>query len=369
MKHVLTALVAFSIVAGTSAQTPPIVEALDGLDPVILVQQGKEVFGKADLTVERGRFRYLFSSADTKATFEREPAKYEIQLGGACARMGGTATGNPADYFVHDGRIYIFGSDECRKRFAAAPEKYLPTPATPMPFSAEAAANGRALLDRLAAAMGGADRLDALSTYIEMASQVQRREDREVTITTRTIWQFPSRARLERTMPNMQGGQTTFATVLTGDDAWSVMERRTFPIAETARRTLEQTFGRHPLAILKARTEPGFQAAAVEPARNEGTAVQRVRIRHRGLDATVALGEKSGLLHSIEFRDRNMEGELGQYTLVYSDFRDAGGLVLPHSVRAVFNGQPDAFRSWTVQSADINPPIDAALFQKPEGRR
>jgi YHS domain-containing protein len=369
MKHVLTAFVAFVLVAGASAQTPPIVEALDGLDPVILVQQGKEVFGKADLAVERGRFRYLFSSADTKAAFEREPARYEIQLGGACARMGGTATGNPADYYVHDGRIYVFGSDECRKRFAAAPEKYLLTPATPMPSSAEAATNGRALLDRLAAAIGGANRLDALSTYAEIASQVQRRADREVTITTRTIWQFPSRARIERTMPNMEGGQTTFATVLTNDDAWSAMERRTFPVAEAARPTLEQAFGRHPLAILKARTEPGFQAAALERATIEGTAVQRVRVRHRGLDAMVALGEKSGLLHSIEFRDRNMEGELGQYTILYSDFRDAGGLMLPRTVRALFNGQPDAFQSWTVQSAEVNPPIDAGLFQKPEGTR
>jgi YHS domain-containing protein len=369
MKHLSTAILASLLAAGAAAQTPPVVEALDGIDPVVLLQQGNEVFGKADLAVERGRFRYLFSSAETRAVFERDPSKYEIQLGGACARMGAAARGNPSDYLVHNGRIYIFGSDECHQRFAAAPEKYLAPPPPPLPSSAEAAAKGRALLDRLAAALGGADRIAGISSYVETASQVQRRGNQEVSMSTRAIWQFPRQARLERTMPNMQGGQAIIATVLTDSDAWSAMQQRVFPMLEEARPTLELYFGRHPLAILKARTEPGFQAAALEPATVEGTSVERVRVRHRGLDATVALEAKSGRLHSIEFTDRNMEGQVGTYMLIYSDFRDASGLKLPYAIRSLFDGQPDAFQTWTVQSTEVNPAIDAGLFQKPGGGR
>ena len=74
-------------------------EALDGIDPVLLIQ-GKEVQGKTDLKVVRDQFEYLFATPETKATFEKTPEKYEIQLGGACARMGGGVTGNPSDYAV-----------------------------------------------------------------------------------------------------------------------------------------------------------------------------------------------------------------------------------------------------------------------------
>jgi len=67
------------------AQEPVI--PLEGLDPVMLVQ-GKEVQGDMKYKITRGRFQYLFANAENKATFEKEPSRYEIQLDGSCARMG-----------------------------------------------------------------------------------------------------------------------------------------------------------------------------------------------------------------------------------------------------------------------------------------
>ena len=53
--------------------------------------------GKPDLKIARDKFAYLFATPETKAAFEKAPEKYEIELSGACARMGGGVTGNPAD--------------------------------------------------------------------------------------------------------------------------------------------------------------------------------------------------------------------------------------------------------------------------------
>ncbi len=184
-----------SFPAAAAAQPPQIAEALDGVDTVVLLQQGKEVFGKSAISVERGRFRYLFSTPDTKATFERNPDKYEIQLGGMCARMGPPTGANPSDYFVHEGKIYIFGSDECRKRFIASPEKFIPKPAPAMPAGTAAAARGREVLEKAVAAMGGAAAVDNVTSYVETASQVQRRGDTDVTITTRYDPAFPRRGK------------------------------------------------------------------------------------------------------------------------------------------------------------------------------
>src|SRR5215813_12179517 len=99
-------------------------DALEGLDPVMLAQ-GKEAQGEPNITVTRGKFRYMFANAANKAAFEQDPARYEIQLNGACARMGAPVGGNPDLYTVYNGRIYIFGSANCRSLFIAAPEKYL----------------------------------------------------------------------------------------------------------------------------------------------------------------------------------------------------------------------------------------------------
>src|SRR3954468_21777901 len=127
------------------AQGPAPKEALDGIDPVVLLTQGKEISGKSEFKVSRGKFDYLFATAENKAAFEKNPEKYEIQLSGACARMGPGVGGNPADYAVVDGKIYIFGSDECHKRFVAAPAKFLPRPDSPMPSAAADLRAGRAL--------------------------------------------------------------------------------------------------------------------------------------------------------------------------------------------------------------------------------
>ena len=369
MKKLALVLFAFlaSFPSAAAAQPAQTEEALDGVDTVILIQQGKEVFGKADLSVQRGRFKYLFSTAETKATFERSPDKYEIQLGGMCARMGPPTGANPSDYVVHEGKIYIFGSDECRKRFIASPAKFIPKPAPAMPSGTTALARGKEILDKAVAAMGGAAAVDTVTSYAETASQVQRRGETDVTITMRTILRFPGEARLERTMPTMQGASRTIATVLTPSAQWTDVQGNVYPMPGDARPTLEKNVWRHPLALMKVRREAAFNAAALTPATVDGTAVERVRVRYGVMDVTLATDAKSGRLHSLELVDRNRDGEIGTITLIYSDFRDAGSLKLPHSTRALFDGQPDPSQTLTVTSAEVNPKLDPQLFTKPAG--
>ena len=107
----------------TKAKTPDAV--LKGLDPVLL-SKGKEVAGEKKIDLVHKGFRYRFSSAENRKLFERDPAKYEIQLDGMCAAMP-EAEGNPELFTVHKGLIYIFGSQKCRTNFTAEPEKYLKT--------------------------------------------------------------------------------------------------------------------------------------------------------------------------------------------------------------------------------------------------
>jgi len=365
MRHLRFLAVALLLLdVPATAQTPPIVDALDGVDPVVLLQQNKEVFGKSEFSSVQGRFRYLFSTAETKATFEKEPAKYEIALNGQCARMGKTVYGNPSDYFIHDGKIYIFGSDDCHKQFAAAPEKYLPKPAPPMPDSATAKTKGRELIDRVVAKLGGTAKLDAVTTYAESTTQVQKRQQGEFKITTKTMWRFPGDARVERTNQRPDGQSFTFATVLTPTDAFNASQGRSSPVL-VGRSSLEMDLGRHPVALLKARGAKAFVAAALGPTTVDGTTVEQVRVKNGAVDVTLNVDPKSGQLHSIAFDDRGPGGAFGHFVLTLGDFREVGGLLLPHETRSLFNGEPDQGLTATIQSIEVNTPLDAALFTKP----
>jgi putative intracellular protease/amidase/YHS domain-containing protein len=69
----------------------------------------------------RGRFRYLFVSAENKATFDGDPARWAFQLDGTCGMMRGTPT-DGSIFAVHGGKLYAFGSEMCKESFLENPE-------------------------------------------------------------------------------------------------------------------------------------------------------------------------------------------------------------------------------------------------------
>src|SRR5215212_4623489 len=192
--------------AQVSSATPEAVIPLEGLDPVML-SQGKEVQGDMKYNVTRDRFQYIFASAQNKATFEKDPSLYEIQLGGHCARMGAPTTGNPDLYLVHKEHIYIFGSEECQKLFKAAPEKYLEVPAAPKsPPSAEMIKRGQELIAKVVGSTGS--KLDQLQTF-------QKTELRGNQVKNILTFAFPDTLRQETVRPNF-----TLTSVITPSDSF-----------------------------------------------------------------------------------------------------------------------------------------------------
>lgn len=361
----IAAAVSIAACPGAWAQPSQAREALDGVDTVVLLTQGKEVFGRSELRVERGRFVYLFSSAETRAAFERAPEKYEIQMGGLCATMGRGASGNPSDYAVVDGRIYIFGSDDCHKRFVAAPAKFMAPEAAPMPDGAGAKTRGRELVERAVEAAGGAERIDAIATYVESSTRVQTTPRGSQTAVSKVMWRLPGSVRFERTIRN-QDRTMTFGTVLTPAGAWSVGPDGSFmPLVEQARSSFEQEYGRALVPLLRGRGGPAFKAAALEPAAMDGVEVDRVRIQSGAVDVTLGIDRATGAVRGMTFVDRGPTGEFGEYTLLFSDVRDVDGLAIPFAVRALFNGSPDQALTRTLESVAVNLPLDAALFAPP----
>jgi YHS domain-containing protein len=361
------------VLAGrTYAQQQP-VDALEGLDPVMLAQ-GKEAQGEVNITVTRGQFRYMFANAANKAAFEQDPARYEIQLGGACARMGAPVQGNADLYAVHKGRIYIFGSDNCKTLFVAAPEKYLgpgEAESAPAPSTPEALERGQALIGKAVAAMGGAARIDGLTSYREKSVAPQIRGasgEIEVKVNLDLLIAFPDRIRFALSMPDYNDPSVTIqpVSVISQKEAFVITPSGVRPAPDAARADQERQIQRKPLSILRARNSAGFKAAAAGQAKAGETAVEKVTVELRGERYTLGIDPVMGRILSLSYKRRGPQGILGELVQTFSDFRSVDGLTLPFKVDASFDGQPWKNQSSTVDTIVINGAIDPALFEKPK---
>ena len=331
---------------------------LEGLDPVLLAG-GKEAQGDEQFSVTRGRFRYLFAGAETKAAFEKEPGRYEIQLGGACARMGPTVRGNPDLFLVHEGRIYIFGSEDCVKAFKAKPESFLDTGAagTAASVSEDVKRRGRALVEKAVEAAGGAARVDGLVSYQELGAAGSRQG--AAGIKTALLMLFPGKARLEQTY---QFG--TVATVITPGGGFFITPRGAGDLLDVQRDAYEDQFMRSPLSILRARREVEF--AAVGAAKVGDASVEQVDATLGRVRVRLGIDPATGRILTLAFRGRGGNGAYGQILRTFSDFRAVSGLTLPFKTTGLFDGEADPTQASTAESIVVNADVAPALFERPK---
>jgi YHS domain-containing protein len=336
----------FLVTASAQVSTPETVIPLEGLDPVLLTQ-GKEVQGDVKFKVTRGQFQYLFANAENKTTFEKDPSRYEIQLNGHCARMGSPTGGNPDLYYVHNGRIYIFGSEECQTVFKAAPEKYLEVPAAPKsPPSADMVKRGRELIAKAVEAFGANSTLDQLKT-------LQRTELRENQVKNILTLAFPDALRQETVRPNF-----TLVSVITPAESFVQVNNSARPMSEDNRTAVYQELYRDPVFLLRSRNKPDFKAWLV----SDGA----LEVELSGFTTTLGIDPATGRVVSQTFRGRGPGGVLGQIVINYSDYRRVEGLSLPYKTTATFDDQPLPARSGTIETVTVNGQIDPATFKKPQ---
>lgn len=347
---VLLVCAAAYVSAQSPTPDPNTLIPLEGLDPVML-SQGKEVQGDMKFQVTRGQFRYIFANAENKATFEKDPARYEIQLNGHCARMGAPTTGNPDLYAVHNERIYIFGSEECQTTFKAAPEKYLETPAEPKSPSPEMVKRGGELIAKAVEALGGAAKLDQLVSF-------QRKEVRGNNVKNTLLLGFPGSMRLESVRPNF-----TLTSVVGPAESFIVVNS-TAPrtMSESNRAAIEKELQREPIVLLRARSRSDFRAWAV--GKGEASS-ELVEVELNSFNATLGIDPATGRVLSQTYRGRGPGGVVGEIVISYSDFRSVEGLQLPFKVTATFDGQPLPALSATIETTTVNGQIDPASFKKP----
>jgi YHS domain-containing protein len=112
------------------AQTKPLLNldkhslAIQGYDPVAFFTDNKPVKGKAELKSTRSGATYYFASAEHKAAFDKDPAKYEPAFGGYCAygvSRNKLVEIDPNAFQIMDGRLLLQYSKGVRDDFNKDP--------------------------------------------------------------------------------------------------------------------------------------------------------------------------------------------------------------------------------------------------------
>ena len=93
---------------------------LKGHDVVAYFTDAKHLLGRTDVKTVHQGVTFRFASAEHKALFDAQPAKYLPQYGGFCANgvAYGIPWGGDADtWLLREGKLYIFGGEGSRRAF------------------------------------------------------------------------------------------------------------------------------------------------------------------------------------------------------------------------------------------------------------
>ena len=304
------------------------------LDPVALVS-GAEIEGREEVSVIHQGMRYQFKTDENKKAFESDPARYEVQMGGACARMGPLSGEGQAQYFaVSDEKIYIFASESCRERFLENPAHFL-DPDEPAPTGDENAhKRGRAFIEKAVLAVGGAERLDATTGLAERSEKMEESRGEQVKTTKLRAFTFPDAYFREDTW-----GDLNWGIYLKGDEGRFVNNDGSRPMAPVQMRALRRFFQTQPLYILKSRGRADFVAVHEGSDTVNGRPVERIAVGFDGLKVSLYIDAENGRILKQAYRGRGPEMWFGTVAKTFEDFQDINGLALPTAFTIAFEGK------------------------------
>jgi len=350
--------------ASMIGQQDEVIIPLEGLDPVMLAQ-GKEAQGKMSIFTVRGRYKYLFASEENKAIFEKNPADFEIQLEGICARMGAQIESNPDLFAVYKNRIYLFGSERCQELFRATPDKYLEPVYQEVAATPEISTKGLSIIEKAVAAMGGAAKIDGITSYQEAGLATAISQQGETHFKTVLFRSYPDRVRREQTRPF-----GTIVTVLSPDGSFGLFQndrqKNISNIHGLQQAEAEKQMKRLPLEVLRARKQSDFKAAFAGAAKSGESMVEQVDVSFSGVRLRIGVDAATGRIVTLSYVGRNQStGEVGEIVQSFSDFRAVEGLTLPFKTTGTFNGDVDAQLSYAIESLSLNIKVDPSIFVKP----
>lgn len=231
-------------------------------------------------------------------------------------------------------------------------------PAPEAEVTAEGAARGTELIARAVEAFGGAGPLDGLDSLAMAMTSEQVTPQGPVEVPMRTLIAFPGRVRQEMSTP--------FGRIVTAagpDGGWVSTPRGVMDLQTAQLEELHRSLLRNPVALLRQRSEPGFEAAVVGSGEVGGTPVEQVQVKLGDVVSVLGIDPETGRILSLSYRGTGPGGAPADVEQRYSDFRPTGALVLPYSVERLADGAPAG--SGRIDSIELDVEVADSDFARP----
>ena len=331
------------------------------VDPVLL-QSGKVVAGERSIFVTYEGNTYIFANTGTRDQFNREPARFAAQQGGACGRMGPLGgLGDARRYALQEGMLYFFASDECMKLFRAQPRRYM-EPADQIPAGTpEQQAAGLAALDRWIAWAGGKDAVKAAKVFTQVSTRrvLQGADSWDITETL----EFAGPHTMRRVDVWQKVGGTPkdnyqYETLVTPDTAVITSSNgRTTALVDSRRTAFERLMNRQPYAIMRARYRPEAGLLALKT--GEGTLgdarCDYIVTWFEGNATYLAIDKETGRLVQIGHPGRVDDASVASLTMDAVAYAGPEALRLPTQWVVSRNAEKDGIKG-PVASIKVGPP-------------
>lgn len=225
---------------------------------------------------------------------------------------------------------------------------------------APAASNpeGKALLDKVIAAYGGAAKLNAVKTYRRKAALTLKNQGVTLDVDETSMGEDKTQLKLNTPGGEMimvataQGGFVSMAAMgaprdmpaSQKDDTLKGLRRRIWYIAQHA-------------------SDPQFVFAAQGKEKVGDVEAAVLDIAHGGEQLRWFVDEKTGRVFRIQYQGNSPTGPTTQ-VVEYSDFKTVDGVSVPFHEEVTADGKPSA--TVVVSSVEINPAVDPKIFDKPQ---
>jgi len=349
-------------VATSTAVAQPVTDRTLKLDVVELVK-GARVDGDTQFTATRGKFTYLFATEENLKAFLGDAERYEVQLGGSCARMGPlSGEGSVRLLAAHDGKVYLFASEACRARFLDSPDAFLNTPEQKPETTDESRKLGRRLLGKAVDAIMCHAMIDGVKTYRETLARDETHGETNYHVTSTLSLRRGDTARWE-----ICWNDICWAYLAHKTGGWTIDPDGTEELNAQQCDELRHNAGRHPYMILWARDSKELIASADGAVRTidvpgEGELeVELVTVYFQGAITTLGL-DASGKIRLMAYRGRGPNSTIGAVEKIYSKFHVMNELRVPGRVDMSFNGEHVEKSSGEFVEQVFDDPADQTKF-------
>jgi zinc protease len=210
-------------------------------------------------------------------------------------------------------------------------------------------AEGAALVNKVAEFMGGKAKIEGLTSLRRVAAiQTPQGE-----IPVEATLQFPSSIRTEMTTP-----MGKMVRVITPGAAFMIMPNGTQDMPGSLKESMQAEMRTDIFTVLRNTANPKytFTAGGTEKIGNVETRI--IDINADGSTARWYVEPATGRIVRTVTR-----GAMGEMSAEFSEWKAFGGINIPTKTTISQGGQPGA--SISLQSAEVNVPVDATIFVKP----